>query len=241
MDSLQLVAVLGAVFAGAMTQRVTGLGFALVAAPFLVLLLGPLEGVLVSNLLSLVVSLVVLACTWRHVDVKRTILLAAPALLAVPLGAWVALALPGPLLLVVVGGLVLSGLIVVLCSQRARVFKGTGGAMSAGAMSGFMNASAGVGGPAVTLYALSTDWRQPTFLPSIQCYFALVSAASLAAKGMPSISTTMLIMVLSALGLGLGLGQLLSRWVSPDGTRSAVSAIAVVGAAGTVVKGLLSW
>lgn len=241
MAVLQLIGVLGAVFVGAATQRVTGLGFALVAAPFLVLVLGPFEGVLLSNLLGVTVSVVVLAVTWRHVDVRRVGLLAVPALVAVPLGAWVARTLPGPHLLCAVGGLVLAGLVAVLCSRKARVFRGAGGAVSAGALSGFMNASAGVGGPAVTLYALSTDWRHPTFVPSVQCYFALVSAASLAAKGMPSLPGATLALVLVALGLGLVVGELLTRWVSPDQARSAVAGMAILGAAGTLVKGLAGW
>ncbi len=37
--------VLAAVFVGAVAQRVTGLGFALVVSPVLVILLGPFDGV----------------------------------------------------------------------------------------------------------------------------------------------------------------------------------------------------
>jgi hypothetical protein len=48
-------------------------------------------------------------------------------------------------------------------------------------------------------------------------------------------------MVLLVLGLGLAAGQLLTRWVTPDKARSVVAAIALMGAAGTVVKGLVSW
>jgi hypothetical protein len=46
------------VVAGALTQRVTGVGFALVCAPLLVLIAGPFEGVVLANLLSLTVNLV---------------------------------------------------------------------------------------------------------------------------------------------------------------------------------------
>jgi uncharacterized membrane protein YfcA len=239
MDPLLLAGVLVSVLAGAATQRVTGLGFALVAAPFLVLVLGPFQGVLLSNLLTCTVSVVMLLVTWRHVDLRRVALLAAPALVAVPAGAWVARTLPGPQLLIAVGGLVLVGLVTALCSQRARVFRGRTGAVAAGAMSGFMNASAGVGGPAVTLYALSTDWRQPTFIPSIQFYFALISAGSLVAKGFPTLPAATLALVMVALGAGLVLGQLLSRRLSAERARSAVAAIALLGAAGTVVKGVV--
>src|SRR5660398_269749 len=59
------------VVAGAGTQRVTGLGFALVSSPLLVLVAGPFNGVLLANVLSLTVNLVVLAMTWREVEVLR--------------------------------------------------------------------------------------------------------------------------------------------------------------------------
>ena len=43
------VLVIAAVLIGSSMQRITGMGFALVAAPFLVLLLGPIDGVIVVN------------------------------------------------------------------------------------------------------------------------------------------------------------------------------------------------
>ncbi|HYH33464.1 MAG TPA: TSUP family transporter, partial [Pseudonocardia sp.] len=102
--ALALLAV--AVLVGTGTQRITGLGFALVSAPFLVLLLGPFTGVLLANTLSLTTNLVVLAQTWRAVDVRKALLLAVPALAAVMPGAWVARTLPAPLLAIIAGTLV---------------------------------------------------------------------------------------------------------------------------------------
>jgi uncharacterized membrane protein YfcA len=48
--------VLAAVVLGAGMQRITGMGFALVATPFLVLLLGPVEGVVLVNLCGAVTA-----------------------------------------------------------------------------------------------------------------------------------------------------------------------------------------
>ena len=79
-----LVAVLISVASAAATQRITGLGFALVSAPLLVLAEGPHNGVLLANLLSLVTNLVVLAQTWRSVEPRRVALLAVAALCLVP-------------------------------------------------------------------------------------------------------------------------------------------------------------
>jgi succinate-semialdehyde dehydrogenase/glutarate-semialdehyde dehydrogenase len=139
------------VFAGASTQRVTGLGFALVSSPLLVLVAGPFNGVLLSNLLALAVSLVVRGLTWRHAQWRRVLLLALPAVALVPAGAWVARHLPAPMFLVLIGVLVVSALVAVVASDRARFLRGPGGAVTAGGLSGFMNATAGVGGPAIAL------------------------------------------------------------------------------------------
>ena len=54
-QSVQLAAVISlaaAVFVGASTQRISGMGFALVASPFLVIVLGPHAGITLVNLLG---------------------------------------------------------------------------------------------------------------------------------------------------------------------------------------------
>jgi uncharacterized membrane protein YfcA len=236
---LGLTLLAGAVLTGAATQRITGLGFALVSAPFLVLLLGPFTGVLLANALSLASNLVVLAQTWRAVETRRALLLAVPALVAVVPGAWVARTLPAPLLAITAGGLVLVALVAVLASERARVLRGTPGAVTAGVMSGFMNVTAGVGGPAISLYALSTRWAHRSFVATVQLYFVLLNAASIAAKGWPSLSPATWVVAGGALALGAAAGHRLARLVSPDRARTLVACLAILGSAATVGKALV--
>jgi uncharacterized protein len=50
--SLLLIAAVAAVFAGALFQRLSGIGFSLVAAPALALISGPRSGVTLTNLLA---------------------------------------------------------------------------------------------------------------------------------------------------------------------------------------------
>lgn len=239
MDPLGLGLLALAVLAGSGTQRVTGLGFALVSAPFLVLLLGPFTGVLLANALSLAANLIVLAQTWRAVELRRALLLAVPALVAVVPGAWVARALPAPLLAITVGGLVLIALVVVLLSERARVLRGTGGAVIAGAMSGFMNVTAGVGGPAISLYALSTRWEHRAFVATAQLYFALLNAGSIAAKGWPDLAPLTWVVAGTSLAVGIVVGSGLARVVSPERARRLVAFLAVAGSLATVVKAVV--
>lgn len=224
---------------GAGTQRITGLGFALVSSPFLVLLLGPFTGVLLANALSLIANLVVLAQTWRAVELRKALLLAVPALVAVLPGAWVVRALPAPMLAISVGALVLIALLVMLSSERARVLHGTAGAVTAGALSGFMNVTAGVGGPAITLYALSSRWPHRSFVATIQLYFALLNAGSLAAKGWPQLDPSTWLVAGCGLALGVAVGHRLADVVSPARARGLVVGLAILGSLATVVKGVV--
>jgi uncharacterized membrane protein YfcA len=230
------------VFAGASTQRVTGLGFALVSSPLLVLVAGPFQGVLLANLLGLTVSSAVLWATRRQVEVRRALLLALPALALVPVGAWVARRLPAPTLLVIVGALVVVALVAVLVSERARIFRGPVGAIAAGGLSGFMNVTAGVGGPAMVLYAKSTGWEHRKFAATFQLYSVILNLASIAAKGwLPRLPATELLTSFGALVLGIAAGQLLARRISVAGARRAVETLALAGGVATVVKGVLTW
>ncbi|MHA6626545.1 TSUP family transporter [Pseudonocardia sichuanensis] len=234
-----LVLVGVAVLVGAGTQRITGLGFALVSAPFLVLLLGPFTGVLLANVLSLAANVTVLAQTWRAVEVRRALLLAVPALAAVVPGAWMARTLPAPLLAVTAGGLVLIALLAVLASERARVLRGTPGAITAGAVSGLMNVTAGVGGPAISLYGLSTGWAGRPFVATLQFYFLLLNIASITAKGWPALTPATWVVAVGALASGALAGHHLAHRVSPDRARTLVAVLAILGSAATVGKGLV--
>jgi len=205
-----------------------------------VLLLGPFTGVLLANVLSLAANFVVLAQTWRAIEVRKALLLAVPAVVAVAPGAWVARVLPAPLLAITAGTLVLVAIIAVLVSTRARVLRGTRGAVTAGAMSGFMNVTAGVGGPAISLYSLSTGWPHHSFVATVQLYFVLVNGASIAAKGWPAtLPPSTWIVAVGALALGTAAGHRLARLVAPARARTLVAGLAILGAAATVAKALL--
>jgi uncharacterized membrane protein YfcA len=240
--STELVLLPLGVIAGALTQRVTGIGFALVCAPLLVLVAGPFEGVVLSNLLGLIVSAVVFVTHWRQTEWRKGLLLAVPALLAIPPGAWVARNVPAPQLMVMIGLTVIVALAAVVLSDRARVLRGTSGAVVAGGASGFMNVTAGVGGPAIVLYAVSTSWEHRRFVATFQFFSIFTNLASLAAKGgLPRVSPAALLLSLGALAVGLVGGEVLSRRVDHEMARHLAIGLALAGAAVTVVKGVLAW
>ncbi|MGB3376180.1 MAG: sulfite exporter TauE/SafE family protein [Microbacterium sp.] len=228
----------GAVFLGAATQRISGMGFALVASPFLVALLGPFDGVVLINLLGALTTFTLFATSWRRVEYRRVGLLLVPAVIAALPGALVARLVPSAILSVVVGMaviLTLTGSFFAVSSVR---MMGRGGAVLAGSISGFMSASAGVGGPAVSAYAIAIRWPQPAFAVTVQPYFCALAVTSLAFKGaLPQLAWEGWASCAVALVIGILVGHLLARVVRPRTARILVIVLAFAGAAVIVVKG----
>jgi uncharacterized membrane protein YfcA len=228
-----------AIVLGALTQRVSGIGFALTAAPLLVIVLGPEAGVTVGNVLAAALAAVLLAQTWRTVRWRRALLLVAPALVAVPIGAWVVRTAPTGPLTVAVGALALIGVLVMAFSSRVRLLPGPGGAVAAGALGGFMNVTAGVGGPALTVHATSERWSREVFVGTGQVFLLAVNLASVLSKGVPSEPWGVWVGAFVALLIGAVAGHRLSRHVSARVGRLLVLVLAAVGSAAAVVRGLL--
>ncbi|WP_258805422.1 TSUP family transporter [Pseudarthrobacter sp. NS4] len=240
------VLVLMAVIAGALAQRIAGLGFGLLVAPVLVVLLGPFDGVMIVNLCGAASSLLILSRVWRHVAWKKYFGLALAALAGVLPGAWLASNVPEAPLQICIGILLV---IALLASQRlTRTSWRASGAVpmvSLGFSSGLMNAAAGVGGPSITAYAIATRWEQKSFSATLQPYFITTGLSSLISKyvlsggHVPGLEGWQWLAILAAMIVGIVAGDLLSGRVPAAAARRIVTAIAYVGAVATLGKGLM--
>jgi uncharacterized membrane protein YfcA len=228
----------GIVLVGASVQRMVGIGFALVTAPAVALLLGASQGVLLLNWASAGISAIGLAATWRLVSPRAMVPLVLAAGCSVPLGAYVAERLPEPQLLTVMGGLVTVAVLLVLCGARVAALRGTRGAVAAGVASGFMNSAAGVGGPALSLYAVNAGWTVREFVPNAQFYGLLVNLFSILAKGTPRLSSPAWLAVGAALLLGAVIGHWAADRVPERRARTVVLLLALGGGVTTLAKGL---
>lgn len=227
-----------AVAVGAVAQRVAGIGFGLVAAPAFVLAEGAAQGVPLVIALNLMVNVLALPGAWPDVDLRRTVLLALPALAVAPVGVWSMTMLPPGPLQIVTGGLVLCALVAVVASPAASFPTGPLGLASAGLLSGFMNVVAGVGGPAVAVYAAAVGWPPRRFVASMQLFCAFVNAGSLIALGGLGAVGPRVPWLLGALLAGLAAGQVLVSRVDDRWLRAVALGVAAVGAAATVAGGI---
>ncbi|MFI9254156.1 sulfite exporter TauE/SafE family protein [Streptomyces sp. NPDC053069] len=228
----------GIVLLGGCVQWLTGMGFALVAVPALVLLLGPAEGVVLANCAAGAISVVGLAGGWRRVRPAAMVPLCLAAACTVPAGAWMTRQLPRPLLLVVMGGLVTAAVLLVMRGARVPALRGGKGAVTAGALGGFMNAAAGVGGPPVSLYALNAGWTVRDFVPNAQFYGVAVNAFSIAANGTPRLTGPQWAVAVAALALGALTGHTIADRIPEHRARHLVLLLSLAGGATAITKGL---
>ncbi|MFJ3667662.1 sulfite exporter TauE/SafE family protein [Streptomyces sp. NPDC090106] len=226
------------VLLGSSVQWLTGMGFALVSVPALILLLGPAQGVVLANCASGAICLVGLASGWRLVRPAAMLPLCAAAACTVPAGAWTTRHLPQAWLLLLMGGLVTCAVLLVMRGLRVPALGGTKGAVAAGATGGFMNAAAGVGGPPVSLYALNAGWTVREFVPNAMFYGVFVNVFSVAANGLPQLSPPRWVAVLAAMSVGGLIGRALASRVPERRARTLVLLLALTGGITTLGKGL---
>jgi len=127
MDTLTLVGVGVVLFFGSFIQRVTGMGLALVAAPFLVLLLGSVTGVQTLQVVGLGVCLVSAITLWSDVNFRVAALLLVTSAIGLVPGTWIAKSLPASWLGILIGTVTLVALAATVFLRKSRLFVGARG------------------------------------------------------------------------------------------------------------------
>ncbi|MFK0113816.1 TSUP family transporter [Streptomyces sp. NPDC091217] len=228
----------GIVVVGAFVQWLTGMGFALIAVPALVLVLGPTPGVVLANCAAGVISMVGLTTGWKRVRLGAMVPLVIASACTVPVGSWVAARLPEPVLLAGVGILVTVAVAFVMGGVRIPALTGTKGAVAAGAVGGFMNSAAGVGGPPYSLYAVNAGWSVREFVPNAQFYGIMVNVFSVAANGVPRLSGTAWTVAAVALAVGALIGRAAAPRIPEHWVRRLILTLALTGGLTVLGKGL---
>lgn len=232
-----------AILVGASLQRLTGMGFALVSAPFMVLLLGPVSGVVTANICGATASAMILGRVVADIEWRKFAGLALAALVGVIPGALLLKVAPAAWLDVGIGALIIAGLSITLFARPRPGDPGAGTMFAAGAASGGMSVLAGVGGPAMSVYAVATRWGQKGFAATMQPYFMVTSLASISAKAVtnpasfPDLPAWAWIAVCLAMVLGLMAGEWAAKHVTHDAGRLLVVILAFAGGAAAMVRG----
>ncbi|MGW3498911.1 TSUP family transporter [Streptomyces sp. NPDC001020] len=229
-QNVHLLALVG-VLLGAVAQSATGMGFSLLAAPALVLYLGPRNGVAMTVALATLSSLLPFLRDGRQARAGEVLRLLVPTLLCTPL---IALALRGVntrWLAPAAGAGVVVAVCVLASGVRWEWLRRPGGAVAAGAASALLNVVGGVGGPPIGIYAANADWEPATTRGNLYALFTVQNIATALAVGivLPGLSE------LAALALGTACGMLLAPRIPTKAVRAAVLALSLLGGVGLFV------
>lgn len=227
-------------------QRITGLGFAMLSAPFAVVVLGTHQGIMLITALAIVASAIMLPRMWADIDWGRVGWIGIPMMLAIPVAAWIGTFIDGAIIYLLVGVVVIIGLgAAVLMRQTAKPLDGRVAQTVTGVSAGISGVLAGVGGPALTIFGVISRWPIASFAASLQPIWIMCSVAILSSRSILMGSTlpdwSWWMWVIAALGIGVGMwiGERALGKVNDRTVFGLVVVLAMTGAVLSVITGVM--
>jgi hypothetical protein len=223
--------------AGSGAQATSGFGLSLLLSPVLQLLVPGPGSVRLLNALGVVLNVVVLARTGRHIHWAATLLLAGPAIAATlaiePLlagGSHTTVA-------VLAAAATLIAVALTALGRTPAVLMGAAGAIASGVLCGALTATSGTGGPPIAAHVATRPWSRRSLVATVQAVFLPANiAAVLAGHGQSGAPTVL------AAAAGLAVGYLLAArfgsLVSPRAIRLFVLISAALGASVVLLRAL---
>lgn len=181
LPSLPVFAVLaGATFVGSAMRGFAGFGAGLLMAPVFSLLMSPTDVVVLVLGINVLTTFQMLPDALRSVDWRLVLRLFIPSLLGLPIGLAMLHMVDPAIMRKTVSSIVIVVALLMLAGWHYRGRRGLVQDASAGALSGFMTAIAGIGGPPVILYMLSDRSLPIAVMRAVSIvYFSLGQLATL--------------------------------------------------------------
>lgn len=219
-----------AMLTGTLANSVSGIGFGLVCAPLLALVMDPRQAAALTILMSCPSGALVLFHDRRSARLKDAALILVPGVLTAPLWAIALANVAQTSLARAAGATVLVSVALLAVGFRSQRLTGTAGAVVAGAAASAMTMLAAVGGPPVALYAMNVGWDASRARATLQMIFLPLNGVALIALGVPQWQPSVYLPALVGLAMGLLAGVPVVRYVSPRIARNLTLLLAAVSA-----------
>lgn len=241
-DSWVMGVMLVAVVAGAVVQRITGMGFALVCAPALVYVLGPLPAVNLANTVAIGLNISIIAVTFQHLNWRKALTISIGAFAAIPLVAVAQRHVSSEWLQTAIGLIVVVAICMILMRRKAR---GNGEdtrlrRFATGAAAGAMGAAAGLSGPPLAMYAAKVDWHAREFVPTFQLIGIMIALLAITTSPSTHLPASVWLYVIVAIVIGFTIGSALAPRVKSHQVQLGALIVSGVGGAVTFVLGVKS-
>lgn len=177
--ALQIAVAFGAALGSAFVRGLTGFGMAILLVPVLALALPPVEAVVLTNALSLMLGATEIRTLVRDAE-KSAWMIGAAVVVTTPLGLY-ALSLTGrDVARLVIALIAVSAFVAILLPRRGSAVPGRAVTGGVGVLSGLMTGYAGMPGPPVVPYYAGRDLPRATAKASMQLIFTIAATTGLA-------------------------------------------------------------
>ena len=177
--ALQVGVALAAALGSAFVRGLTGFGMAILLVPVLALALPPVEAVVLTNALALMIGATEIRTLVRDAENSAWVI-GALVVVTTPLGLY-ALSLTGKdAARLIIALIAFSAFVAILLPRRGSGLPGRGVTGAVGVLSGLMTGYAGMPGPPVVPYYAGRELPRPVAKASMQLIFTIAASAGLA-------------------------------------------------------------
>ena len=162
-------------FAGGLMLGYTGWGGAMVSMPFLTILYGPVEALVIMIIGALLPTAYLFPTAARIADWRRMTPILIAMAVCVPIGNLLLFALEPNLIRRIIGWLIVGASILILSGWRYRGPQGAGAGAATGVISGLINGFVGLGGPPLVIYMLALKQSAAVQRANILVFMAITS------------------------------------------------------------------
>lgn len=197
----------------ALVASVTGFGYALVAIPFLVLLLPPAQAVPLVLISWFPIAIFLVIGSRRHLVRDRLMRLLVGGIAGAPLGIYGLASFSDSTMRAVIGAITLLAVVAMAVRTSEPLAREGRALLGAGLLSGALAGASGLSGPPIVLLGLRQRWSHESFRATLLCYFFILhTLISLTLGNIGLLTWDTLSMSLQALP-GVATGFVVGMWL----------------------------
>lgn len=227
-------------------QRIGGMGMGLISGPILAMVIGPVDGILLVNLLAAINAVMASYSMRENIDWPMVRRMGPVMIIGSLAGAMLIKSISIPVLQVLVGSLITVALLIVTFGTRFMPpVRGALPVVLTGGIAGFSNTLAGVAGPVITVYCRAAKWQHLRLAATLQPLFVVAGLLSFSVKeitgaaSMDSIPWGVWPASICAMVVAISIGKRIARRVNPDSAKNFATILAFAGAISVGIRGLM--
>ncbi len=223
-------------------NSMTGFGFIIVAAPFLIQLLPPKEAASVALILGIILASVIALRERRTIALRVLFQMFFAALFGIPIGTAMLVRVNPAVIKIIVGSIVVTVTIALARGLRLHSSRELPLSLAAGFLSGILSGVSGMSGACAVIFFMSQGWKPETVRPTISAFNTIVSIVTLAwLLGSHTIEQgdcVFAVMFLPAAVIGIGASGFLYKKIQTRYFRSLTFSLLIVAGGLAVLTGI---